>query len=589
MIITKTNRQTKTNIIILTYNKLDYTMTCIESIRANTQRGSYQMIVVDNCSTDGTREWLAEQSDIITIFNEENVGFPKGCNQGIKLTTSGDIMLLNNDVIVTENWLDILQDCLHSSDEVGAVGPTDNGVIDVNYGTVDELFDFARAYNNYDSSKWEKRLKLIGFAMLIKRSVVEEVGLIDERFSPGNCEDTDYSFRIIQRGYKIYYCNNVFLHHYGSVSFGEMEEQYSELLDTNRKKFVDKWGFHSQQHSKVRKDILSLINDREPSERLSILDVGCGCGATLLQLENLYPQARLYGIEKNGKAAAIASEVANVTTGNVEEELYYPGQYFDYILLGSVLEELEDPINTLISLKKHLKQDGEIIASISNPTYYKLIYSLLQGDWPFSSQDTSNRNPLRFFTLKDGFEMFVSSGLENIQYFPVERAMSREDSVLIDKLAGLNSDLDQEQLLSEQYLFKMKTSSKENSVKQKLCSISKGIEKETNLSEIISLIESDELNNEALIKDINTLDIDRQTLLNYLATSFFKHDLFNDIIPLLNASLEIDSTHQTTLFNYASILHSVGADALALQYLDRIEHKDAEYYLLLEKINADIK
>ncbi|HBD01570.1 MAG TPA: glycosyl transferase, partial [Lachnoclostridium sp.] len=75
----------KTSIIILTYNNLDYNKPCIESIRKYTKAGTYEIVVVDNNSTDGTKEWLEEQNDLKVIFNTENVGFPKGCNQGISI------------------------------------------------------------------------------------------------------------------------------------------------------------------------------------------------------------------------------------------------------------------------------------------------------------------------------------------------------------------------------------------------------------------------------------------------------------------------------------------------------------------------
>ena len=87
-----------TSIVILTFNKIDYTIKCIESIRKYTSLGSYEIIVVDNASTDGTKEWLKAQGDIIKIFNKENLGFPKGCNQGIEIATGNEILLLNNDV-----------------------------------------------------------------------------------------------------------------------------------------------------------------------------------------------------------------------------------------------------------------------------------------------------------------------------------------------------------------------------------------------------------------------------------------------------------------------------------------------------------
>ncbi len=108
----------KTSIIILTYNNLSLTKGCIESIFKYTEKDSYEIIVVDNASTDDTVAYLKEQKDIKTIFNSENVGFPKGCNMGIQLASKdNDILLLNNDTIVTTNWLKNLKICLESDEK----------------------------------------------------------------------------------------------------------------------------------------------------------------------------------------------------------------------------------------------------------------------------------------------------------------------------------------------------------------------------------------------------------------------------------------------------------------------------------------
>ncbi|QJW48674.1 glycosyltransferase family 2 protein [bacterium BFN5] len=115
-----------TSIVMLTYNKLAHTQTCIDSIREFTPADSYELIVVDNHSTDGTIEWLQQQADIRTIFNSTNQGFPKGCNQGIEMAKGDSILLLNNDTIVTQNWLSNLTTCLFSSSDIGAVGALTN-------------------------------------------------------------------------------------------------------------------------------------------------------------------------------------------------------------------------------------------------------------------------------------------------------------------------------------------------------------------------------------------------------------------------------------------------------------------------------
>lgn len=293
----------KTSIVILTYNKLDYTQACIESIRKYTKKGIYQLIVVDNLSTDGTREWLAEQTDILTIFNNENVGFPKGCNQGIEVATGDDILLLNNDVLVTENWLELMKDCLYSSEKIGAVGPVTNSAygdqeIPFSYSTLDEMWSFSNNYNLTTMPDWEQKLKLIGFCMLIKREVIDQVGLLDEMFSPGMCEDSDYSFRIIKAGYQLFLCRNVFIHHFGSTSFGDMPEKRQQLWNHNREKFEEKWGFHTAQHTQAREDLVGQIDERDSQKNIRVLDIGCACGASLLKIMHHYPNAEVYGVEK---------------------------------------------------------------------------------------------------------------------------------------------------------------------------------------------------------------------------------------------------------------------------------------------------
>ena len=138
----------KTSIIILTYNKLEYTKQCIESIREFTEKDSYELIVIDNNSTDETPKWLEEQEDIIAILNEDNKGFPKGCNQGMEIATGDNILLLNNDTVVTKNWLENLTTALYSDESVGAVGPVTNNCsnfqnIAVNYNNLEEMKVFA--------------------------------------------------------------------------------------------------------------------------------------------------------------------------------------------------------------------------------------------------------------------------------------------------------------------------------------------------------------------------------------------------------------------------------------------------------------
>ncbi|WP_371364170.1 hypothetical protein SRRS_50070 [Sporomusa rhizae] len=243
----KTIPQGLTSILVVTYNKLEYNKFCIESIRQYTEPDSYELIVIDNHSTDGTVEWLQGQPDIKVILNSENAGFPVGCNQGIKEAKGNNILLLNNDTIVTPNWLTNLTKCLYSASDIGAVGPVTNSCsnfqsIPCEYSSVEEMIRFARQVNNSNPELWEDRARLVGYCMLIKAEIIKEVGLFDEAFSPGNFEDDDYCLRIRKAGYRLVLCRDSFVHHFGSVSFREQANQYTSLLEVNKRKFAQKWG-----------------------------------------------------------------------------------------------------------------------------------------------------------------------------------------------------------------------------------------------------------------------------------------------------------------------------------------------------------
>ena len=245
----------KTSIIILSCNTLELLQLCIASIHEYTEAGTYEIIVVDNASEDGSAEWLKEQKDLRCIYNEENLGFPKGCNQGLEIATGTELLLLNSDTVVTKSWLKNLRCALYSSPKVGAVSCVanccpHNQMIATHYENLEDMQDFAADYNKSNPELWEKRTTLIGFCYLFKREVLEKVGFLDDRFSPGNYEDDDYSLRILRAGYDLLLCRDTFIHHFGKASFkknlstqnaAEMAQRYNSLLERNGDLFEEKW------------------------------------------------------------------------------------------------------------------------------------------------------------------------------------------------------------------------------------------------------------------------------------------------------------------------------------------------------------
>lgn len=582
----------KTSIIILTYNKLEYTQMCIESIRKYTSPKSHEIIVVDNASTDGTREWLAEQTSILTIFNEENSGFPKGCNQGIEVASGDSVLLLNNDVLVTENWLDLLNDCLFSSEDIGAVGPVSNSAygdqeIEMSYSNLDQMWNFANQYNRTSEPIWKQRLKLIGFCMLIKREALEKVGLLDELFSPGLCEDSDYSFRLTKNGYKLMLCENVFIHHFGSTSFNEMAEKYKQLWERNRQKFQDKWGFHTAHHTQPREDIIKLFDPNDRQRNINVLDIGCACGATLLEIKNKYPLSNLYGIEKNESAAQIASNFAEVLVGDVEKQWNYQDNYFDYIILGDVLQQVIDPQSVLVKIKSSLKNNGTIIVSIPNASHYANIYNLLKDEWSLEGNSSVGQNNLHLFTKRNITEL-LDPNFENIRVHSIQTVLGVNEEAFVKRLDNvLNLNLSESYKIQTYIIVANKQDLLEyNDI---LLGLYNDSDNKDLILQLVELMHQKTINTDDIIMKVDKYeDIDKQDFYNTLTRIFYKHQLLEDIIPLLNASLAIDNKHTDTLFNFAAFLNNMEAYTEAMFFIDLIEEKDEEVLELKEVIRENI-
>ncbi|TVX94073.1 glycosyltransferase family 2 protein [Paenibacillus agilis] len=244
-------RTGKTSIIILTLNQFHHTILCLESIRKYTPE-PYELIVVDNGSTDLTEMYLRQQPDVTLICNAYNKGFAAGCNQGLAIATGDNILFLNNDTVVTPNWLAHLLDTLYASPDIGMTGPLTNyssghQIIPVPYKDLLDLNAFAHEHQIRNAGKMTEVRRLIGFCLLVKRTVLDEIGGFDELYDIGNFEDDDLCLRAAKVGYRLYIANACFIHHVGHATMNDIQtvEQKNNvqyLMGINRKKAKEKWG-----------------------------------------------------------------------------------------------------------------------------------------------------------------------------------------------------------------------------------------------------------------------------------------------------------------------------------------------------------
>ncbi|WP_160687134.1 glycosyltransferase [Clostridium sp. C2-6-12] len=454
----------KTSIIILTYNNLNYNIICLDSIRKYTDANSYEIIVIDNNSTDGTREWLKEQSDIKLILNDENIGFPKGCNIGIEAAEKeNDILFLNNDTKVTPRWLSNLKTCLYSNEKIGAAASITNNCsnyqsINIPYENMEELIEFADKNNVSSPKKWEEKTRLVAFCLLVKREVINLIGTFDERFSPGNFEDDDLSMRIIEANYKLMVCHDSFIHHFGSASFNADNGKFNTILKENAQKFQDKWHFNSNYESIIKFDVINSISEPIDKE-LNILELDCNLGATLLRLKYIHPKARLYGIETDLNVARICGKIIEITTKDFEESYNMnfkenKENFFDYIILGNKLQSSSNPWKLLKEIKKFLKPGGYIIATIPNVMHYSVIKTLLNGQFTCSQNPLVDRSYNKFFTLTDIYNIFNECGYVNPYVLQYRNESTQEDDTFLNQICNIVGENMRWHFLSYEYVAK---------------------------------------------------------------------------------------------------------------------------------------
>ncbi|MCD6046816.1 MAG: hypothetical protein K0S08_463 [Gammaproteobacteria bacterium] len=240
------------SIIILTYNNLSFTKACLQSIEQNTDYSNYEVILVDNASTDDTpdylKEYCASRPNYHLILNTINKGFAGGNNDGLKAAKGEYLVILNNDTFVSPGWLRTLVSHFIKNPSLGMLGPVTNNIgneanIFLTYQTMDDMIEKSRTYIYNHMGDTLKLQVAALFCAIISRKAFEKVGLLDEAFGLGFFEDDDYSMRIKNTGFEVACAEDVFVHHHLSASFDKIgAERKKALFEKNKAIFEKKWG-----------------------------------------------------------------------------------------------------------------------------------------------------------------------------------------------------------------------------------------------------------------------------------------------------------------------------------------------------------
>jgi len=227
------------SIVILNWNTRDMLLECIRSIQTDTTRHEYEILVVDNGSEDGSAEAVREQHPEVRLtVNEQNLGFARGINVGLRQCTGRYSCILNSDIELQDGCLDRLVEYMDAHEEVAAVGPkttNEDGSVRYNCREVpslrstlmealflDRFFPHSRffrgqLYPDFDPERTQPVQVLSGCLQVLRKEALDQVGFLDERFFI-YCEDTDWGKRFNDAGWKTVYCAEATAIHLGGAS-----------------------------------------------------------------------------------------------------------------------------------------------------------------------------------------------------------------------------------------------------------------------------------------------------------------------------------------------------------------------------------
>jgi SAM-dependent methyltransferase/GT2 family glycosyltransferase len=447
--------ENRTSIVLLADASLNEVEASVRAIQAHTAPGSYELIAVDPEPDGPTTTWLSEQCGLSLIAHQGSLPTGTALNLGLNASKYDRILLLSARVIVTANYLPLLCNALESDPRVGAVGPATNSIhgqnVPASYQTPEELAEMAAAFNVADPARWDRRLRLSCACLLLRRDALEAVGPLDEGYTLPTLLEADLSFGLLKCGWSLVYARDVFVHYearpHEAIRSAEFARQCA--------RFVSCWGFDPTYSSIQRSEIVALLDPDPPETPLRVLELGCACGATLLEIKNRYPHAQVYGIELNEGAVAIGRHFADIRTLDAEMPLDYPEDFFDYVITADVLEHLVDPWRVVANLRPHLKDTGRVIASIPNIMHVSVMRDLLNGRFRYQDAGILDRTHLRFFTLNEIDSLFAGAGYGARSYTATTIPVSEEDLRLVDALKELSTTNTSDQFRAYQYLVKV--------------------------------------------------------------------------------------------------------------------------------------
>lgn len=389
----------KLSIVVLAFNKLDYTRLCIDNLMKYVSHFDFELITVNNGSTDGTADYFNSLLNEKKLYFPENMGCDLAITEAFNLAEGQFILFVSNDIVFTENAVDNLIYCIESDPRIGMAVPvcnysSYNQVVEADYKTFEDMQEFARKYNVSAPRKWEDRLRLITYTFLCRSNLVKDMWKHNWIYSPGGFDDNDLSFRMRRAGYRLILAKDTYVHHFGSITMNRDYQEDNLLLDRNRKIFSDRFHVDAWDDTVISWDIVNSA-DTNRKGRQCILGIDTRCGATVMQIKNAFRAAGaddvdLFAFTEDERYLEDLNTFCVLAgTGKIQDlNNTFTGMSFDIIFLEKPLEEYDNMLELLRSLRLLMKPDGQLVFIIKNRCFYLRVYDLISNFEPIGGKVT---------------------------------------------------------------------------------------------------------------------------------------------------------------------------------------------------------
>lgn len=455
-------------ILVIAYNRLEKTKRCVASILEHTTEHNYELLLIDNGSNDDTFSYfksvLYPRKRIIRIT--KNLGSQYALNLALRLFSGQYFVQVTNDVVVTKNWLSNLLRCMESDQRIGMVTPGSSNIsnfqeIPLTFSSYEEMQEIAGNYNQSDPRKWEERLRLMTVVLVIRRELIDLVGMIDRGFFH-DFGDDDFSVRVRRAGYKLMLCMDTFVHHDHDFRRGEDKnmEQFQLSLEKGRKNFTDKYyGLDSwTDMSNYEGYLIQSFPNDTPSKTPSILGVDAMCGLPILQIKN---ELRHRGV-MDAETAAFTSEakyvadlqtVCGTVTCDRMERIsdFLENRSFDYIILGNPINLYPEVPRLLRALLRVLRPSGALFLKLQNTQDVKSFLTMMGKGFPLEEFAVQ-------ISLEQFNQMLQLLGVCSCNILSVQHQMDAESQKVLRQAltaSGLVNDVDTafHNLMTKEYTY----------------------------------------------------------------------------------------------------------------------------------------